>query len=218
MLSNKLLTKYQPIVLALAGVFQASYLVNQLAMTGTCDEAGFNTSLNSIYKINAANVAAVFGGLANIKLGLRQLEIIFSHNQPNQNPHISRYALSLILLQHKLSNNKIMMTELRKRIEQVIKQVEYFSPTHSTVINNLADIYTTTVSKFHFRINIIGKAENLRTESQINKMRALFLAGIRAAVLWRQVGGRRWQLFFSRPVLLLVVREMLQEIDRTYPS
>jgi high frequency lysogenization protein len=214
-LSNKILTKYQPIVLALAGVFQTSYLVNQLAMTGTCDEAAFNASINSIYKINAANVAAVFGGKANLKLGLRQIELIFGHNEIKPSPHISRYALSLILVQHKVSANRTMMEELRKRIEQVIKQAEYFSPTHSTVINNLADIYTTTVSKFRFRINIVGKAENLRTESQINKMRALFLAGIRAAVLWRQVGGRRWQLFFSRPTLLLVVREILKEIERT---
>ena len=34
------------------------------------------------------------------------------------------------------------------------------------------------------------------------KIRALLLAGIRSARLWRQLGGHRWQLIFSRRKLL----------------
>ena len=34
------------------------------------------------------------------------------------------------------------------------------------------------------------------------KIRALLLSGIRSARLWRQLGGHRWQLIFSRRKLL----------------
>jgi len=31
-----------------------------------------------------------------------------------------------------------------------------------------------------------------------NRIRACLLAGIRSAILWRQVGGTKWQLLFFR--------------------
>ncbi|MEK7758734.1 MAG: DUF489 family protein, partial [Pseudomonadota bacterium] len=42
-----------------------------------------------------------------------------------------------------------------------------------------------------------------------DKVRAALLAGIRSAVLWRQLGGRRWQLLFSRGKLARTAAELL---------
>ncbi len=90
------------------------------------------------------------------------------------------------------------MIELRKRIEQISSSSEYFSITHDQVIANLADLYLSLVSNFRFRIQIIGKAIHLQNPVVMEKIRALFLAALRCAVLWHQVGGRRWHLFFAR--------------------
>ena len=44
-----------------------------------------------------------------------------------------------------------------------------------------------------------------------NQVRALLLAGIRSATLWRQVGGSRWQLIFQRKKLAQTVDRLLRE-------
>ena len=42
----------------------------------------------------------------------------------------------------------------------------------------------------------------LQNPRNAERIRALLLAGIRSATLWRQLGGNRWQLFFSRRKIL----------------
>ena len=43
-------------------------------------------------------------------------------------------------------------------------------------------------------------------------IRALLLAGIRSAFLWRQLGGRRWKLLFRRRRLLALSRELSRNL------
>jgi len=43
-----------------------------------------------------------------------------------------------------------------------------------------------------------GKPEYLNTPTNANRIRALLLAGMRAAVLWRQLGGNRLKLLWTR--------------------
>ena len=44
----------------------------------------------------------------------------------------------------------------------------------------------------------------------MNKIRALLLAGIRSAVLWRQLGGHRWQLFLMRHSMIESSKQWLK--------
>lgn len=48
----------------------------------------------------------------------------------------------------------------------------------------------------------------LQQPNNAAKIRALLLAGIRSARLWRQLGGHRWQLVFSRSKLLKELYEL----------
>lgn len=45
----------------------------------------------------------------------------------------------------------------------------------------------------------------------ILKIRALLLAGVRSAVLWRQVGGRRWQLFLWRNKFAKLAKKLIEQ-------
>jgi high frequency lysogenization protein len=45
------------------------------------------------------------------------------------------------------------------------------------------------------RIHVKGVPEHLRKQDVADKIRALLLSGIRSALLWQQLGGRRWHLF-----------------------
>ncbi|RLA21365.1 MAG: lysogenization regulator HflD, partial [Gammaproteobacteria bacterium] len=43
-----------------------------------------------------------------------------------------------------------------------------------------------------------------------NKIRALLLSGIRAALLWRQCGGSRWKIIFQRKKITNTCLQLLK--------
>jgi high frequency lysogenization protein len=47
-----------------------------------------------------------------------------------------------------------------------------------------------------------GEPNYLQNPDNQNRIRALLLAGIRAAWLWRQMGGNRWRILFGRQQFL----------------
>ena len=123
-----------------------------------------------------------------------------------------RYVMGVLHLQKKLSSNKTMLATVGKRLDKAIHQVEHFGSTHDNVIANLADIYTNTLSTFKFRIQVSGDFNYLQQTRISNQIRALLFAGIRSSMLWRQLGGKRWQVIFSRKRLSSEADLLLKEI------
>jgi len=66
------------------------------------------------------------------------------------------------------------------------------------------------------RIQVTGSPAVLQNSLLQSKVRATLLAGIRAAVLWQQVGGGRLQLMFSRQRLLREAKSILSRLPLTY--
>ncbi len=61
-----------------------------------------------------------------------------------------------------------------------------------------------------------GEEKFLSQTNNANKIRALLLSGIRSAVLWRQVGGNRWQLLLKRKYFVSEANRILRdEIPKT---
>ena len=54
-----------------------------------------------------------------------------------------------------------------------------------------------------------GEQNYLRNDDNAAKVRVLLLAGIRAGVLWQQLGGNRWSLFWSRKKYVATARKFL---------
>lgn len=201
---------FKPITLALAGVFQASTLVAAIARRGHYDTDAFATSIGSLFHIDAPDIDTIYGGHQQLELGLRKLWELFGDNDYQPDADIGRYVLSLVILERKLAKDKQRLAQLSSRIQQAKQQSEYFNPTHSNVLANLADTYLEVISTFNFRIQVVGKQSLLEQQDNLNRIRALLLAGIRSAVLWRQVGGNRWQLFFQRRKMAKIAETLLQ--------
>jgi high frequency lysogenization protein len=197
-------------VLALAGVFQAAALVKQLARTGRVDEQYFTSSIESIFKIDAENVLDVYGKPEHLTLGLNELIKLFANNKQPKDSEIARYVFSLLHLERKLISNSKMLTMVRAGIERAANQANHFSSTHENVMANLASLYTDTLSTFSFRIQVAGEPIYLNQTHVLNKVRALLLTGIRSAVLWRQLEGKRWQLVLYRTLILETAKQWLQ--------
>jgi high frequency lysogenization protein len=188
--------------LALAGIFQAAALVKQLAKTGRVDEKFFLPSIESILKIEASSTLEIYTNPSNLTLGLNELIRLFTNNKLPKDAEIARYVFSLLHLEKKLARHPEMLTIIRQGIKRAKTQATHFSSTHENVMANLASLYTDTLSTFTFRVYVSGEPMYLNQTYVLNKIRALLLAGIRSAVLWQQVGGRRWQLLISRSSLI----------------
>ncbi|NOR80067.1 MAG: high frequency lysogenization protein HflD [Methyloprofundus sp.] len=202
---------YQTI--ALAGIAQATHLVYQLATTGKADKEAMQASLNSLLTLDADNPVDIYGGLAGIKTGLEQLNSQLSTNKI-PNPDQARYAASLIFLESKFANEVAMQTTVQNKIQIAQKQSEHFGVNHENVIANLADIYHTTISTIKPRIMVNGDQSFLSSTDIINKIRALLLAGIRSAMLWKQCGGSRWRFIFFRRKIQKEAEFLLSEIEK----
>ena len=77
-------------------------------------------------------------------------------------------------------------------------------------IEKIAELYTQTVSTLGPRILVNGEQGYLANTLIAAKVRCALFAGIRAGFLWRQLGGRRWQLLFQRRAIANAAGEILR--------
>ncbi|KPU83108.1 lysogenization regulator, partial [Psychromonas sp. PRT-SC03] len=70
------------------------------------------------------------------------------------------------------------------------------------ILSSLNLIYKDLISDLGPKIQVNGSPSCLQQERTQHKIRALLLAGVRSAVLWRQIGGKRRQLLSSRKAML----------------
>ncbi|MDB2384495.1 high frequency lysogenization protein HflD [Endozoicomonas sp.] len=195
-------------VAALAGVFQAATLVERLARTGQLSEESLHPSIQSIFITSPHSVSEVYGGYDQLVLGRKMLNGVLTRDAEAIQGDIVRYALGLIHLERKLSKAPAMLGTIGERLDRVKHQVEHFGLLHENVISSLASIYLDTISTFKTRIQVTGDLRYLQMPVHANKIRAILLAGIRSATLWRQMGGSRWHLFFYRKKLLTGLKQL----------
>ena len=152
----------------------------------------------------------VFGGeVRHLKLGLETL-IHQLNAQGDQN--LTRYWLSLLALEGKLSKNPDAKQTLGNRISRLKEQEIHYARDSETMLSIMANIYSDVISPLGKKIHILGSPDYLRQELVQNKIRAVLLAGIRSAVLWKQMGGTKWQILFSRRKLLATAKQIYSSI------
>lgn len=134
---------YYDITTALAGVCQAARLVQQLAHQGHCDSDALHVSLNSIIDLDPESTLAVFGGSeANLRLGLETLlGVLNTSSRQGLNAELTRYTLSLMVLERKLAASKGAMDTLGNRIAGLHRQLEHFDLQSETLLSAMAGIY-----------------------------------------------------------------------------
>lgn len=202
--------------IALAGVFQAADLASRIAHRGMADSDAMESSLYSLFQVDSASVEDVYGGLSGITDGLRTLreQLI---GEKARNIDITRYVISLMHLEKKLSKQPTMLQRLSDGINSATRQLEHYPLLHSNILAAMADLYSETISNLRPRIMIQGEPLHLQNTENINRIRALLLSGIRSAILWRQCGGNRFQILLGRKRLTETANALFLEI-RTQPD
>lgn len=203
--------------LALGGLFQAASLVQTLAYSGKVDASAFEASLHSVFQIDAKDVETIFGGCGGVRMGLQQLQRQVQGSKESRDIDIAKYVVSLLYLERKLAANHAILTRLREGIEQAAQQATHFSVQHPNVLASLADTYLNTLSTLKPRIMVNGEHVHLSNQVNANRIRTLLLAGIRSIVLWRQCGGKRWQLIFGQKAIGREASKILAELAPSEP-
>lgn len=183
--------------IAFAGICQAVKLVQQVAQTGRCDNEMLTATLESILVTDPANTLAVcHSDEANLRIGLEAL--VKDIDNTSSGNELTRYLVGVMALERKLSGRRDSMAQLGDRIDLLKRQTEHFELLEEQMLSNIASVYLDIISPLGPRIQVSGTPAQLQIPQVQHKVRALLLAAIRSAVLWRQVGGKRRHLIFGR--------------------
>jgi high frequency lysogenization protein len=195
-------------IVALAGLFQSCQLVETLSKNGSVPADRFNVCIESLFQKDPETTEKVFGSLDNLQLGIESMQELITLNSQAKRSDTLRYVVGVIHLAKKLRQNKTMLNLIGERLDQASRQAEHFSTTHTNVIANLAQIYQDSISTFRYRIQVNGYASYLQQENIAQRIRCLLFSGIRSAILWHQLGGRRRHLILNRKDILAQLREL----------
>lgn len=192
--------------LALAGVFQAVTLVERVARQDEPDATLLDATLAPLFRFDAADVPAVYGGADRLALGLAALTQALEGPRAAGDELALRYALSLLQFERHYSTDAAMQRELRRSLQLIQLQGDPAGLSGPGTVDALADAWGRTLGTLRPRVLVGGDPNRLRDKRVVALVRALLLAGFRSAVLWRQVGGSRWSLLLRRGALLRAAR------------
>ena len=199
--------------IALAGVFQAGALVADIAHGRPLDEPALSATLGSLFATNPDSVAEVFGGVEQVRLGLLLVRDGLQRERQQAHGEVLRYALSLVQTERQFSSRRDLQDILHSRLARVAEQRAHFELLHATIIGALASAYQDTLSTLRQRIQVVGNAGALQDERNADRIRAVLLGGVRAALLWHQTGGRRWRLLLNQSAAQRTADALVERIS-----
>jgi high frequency lysogenization protein len=193
---------WQQRALALAGLVQTVHLVSSIARTGIVARDVMEASLASVFVQNPDSISEIYQGARGIRTGLSQTREMLQEFNLQTHGEVLRYLFAVTHLERQLSRDPGMLERLGDGIARLDEQRLQRDPDPHHVddetIKQLATLYEDTLSDIEPRIKIAGNRQQLNIPANIHRVRALLLAAVRSAVLWHQVGGRRWHLVLQR--------------------
>ncbi len=194
--------------LALAAMLECATLVDELARTGTAPSQGVRTLGIGLLRFEWQRVEDVWGGAAALGGALQRLESALTLSAGDAQAPALRYALALAHLGKRLARDRERLAVIRERLQALAGDAQELAEDFDTVAPALAALYEETISRYSFRIKVTGSSEHLRDPRVVARIRALLLAGVRAAVLWRFVGGSLPGLLLGRARLIAACRAL----------
>lgn len=194
--------------LALAGVAQALQQVRRIAETGQSDAHIVHTAMDSVMRLDAPSVVAVYGSASALAPGLRLLHNQLSGN--NQDKALGKLALAVLQVERRFSANPGCMQAVGQGIDTIKLQADALGDSaHPDVLAAVGALYAQTLSQLKPRVMVQGNPHYLAQPGVVAEIRALLLAAVRSAMLWRQAGGNYWDFLFFRSRLLASVERGL---------
>lgn len=200
--------RYSDRVLALAGLAQALHQVRRIAETGQSESSVVQASLDSVFRVEADSTLAVYGGVRDLTSGLRVLRGYLS--KETRDDALPRLAMSVLQLERRFVREGDVVDAVAKGLEDIASRATELGSTHPDVLSALGGLYADTISHLRPRVMVQGNPHYLGQPGVVAEIRAILLAAVRSAVLWRQLGGSMWDLILSRRALLEATDDWLR--------
>ena len=194
--------------LALAGMFQVAVLIDDLALTGSCDNESFSGSFDSLFTFDAATTRDVYGELSCLSKGFTALDGYLGGAARPTSRNIAYYVLSMLKIARVLTADQQLADRLFEGLQNIERRSREFELSRGSVIGQIDGLYQETISNLDPRILVRGEQHHLLNEDTAARIRTLLLAGIRSAVLWKQLGGSKWKLLLSRKQYVAAARRL----------
>jgi len=191
-------------VLALAGLAQALAQVRRIADTGQANASVLQTALDSVFRIDASSPSAVYGGIGPLRPGLTLAQDYFSSRIKDE--HLPRLGLAVLQLERRFVQDGEMTEKVLRGIREQADNAQRLGSAHPDVIAALGTLYADTLSHLRPRVLVQGNPHYLGQPGVVAEVRAVLLAAVRSAVLWRQLGGSYWDFILRK-------RAMVDSID-----
>ncbi len=203
--------------LALAGIFQATELVRQAANHGTWSGYAADTCLDSLLAIEADSVEDIYGTPDRLRLGVETLVSVLQGDR--HYIESLRYAVSIMQLENHFHKKTAMQTRIGSELQAIARITEEYQGNEELEgyaicdlqAEQIAALYSSTISTISPRIVVNGRPQYLQVKRTVHWIRTLLFAGLRSAVLWRQMGGGRFSLMFGR-------KKMLEQAQTLFPG
>src|SRR5690606_6874931 len=109
-------------VLALAGMLQALAQVRRIADTGQSDAARVQAALDSVFRIDADDAEAVYGGIGELRGGLRQLRDYLASGHKDE--ALGKLALAVLQLERRFVRDDAVVGEVQAGIHRLADEAE----------------------------------------------------------------------------------------------
>jgi high frequency lysogenization protein len=195
-------------VLALAGIAQALQQVRRIAETGQSEAAVVQASLDSVFRIDAATPVEVYGQINGVSSGLRLLRGYLGNEARDE--ALPKLALSVLQLERRFVREGDTVDAVASGIAGIAAQAHNQGSTHPEVLAALGGLYADTISHLRPRVMVQGNPHYLGQPGVVAEIRAILLAAVRSAVLWRQLGGSYWDFLLSRKAMLEATEQWLR--------
>tara|TARA_B110000879_G_scaffold210583_1_gene301017 strand:+ start:524 stop:1141 length:618 start_codon:yes stop_codon:yes gene_type:complete len=195
--------------MALAAVFQACHLVDMLANSGQAPTDDIKLSMAALLNQNPSSLQDMYGPSDNLQTGINAMTTLLGDRQNTTTFTLQTlsYVLTVLSIERQLNSRPEMLESIASVIDSANRQAQHFSIVHDNVFANLASLYQQSISTLRQRIQVKGNAIYLQQSNVAERIRCLLFSAVRSAVLWRQLGGRKYHLVFYRAAIVNAVKD-----------
>lgn len=194
-------------VTALAALFQAAALVEDIANGKGAPQREFALAIDSLFALDAATVADIFPADAALGTGRDLLTAVLRREAGPDTTHRINYVMAMLHLAGILRSDSRLQQKIRVRLAQISNEtINAGDRTTDDVVAKVAALYVDTFGTLRFRVQVKGEPRQLQVPEVAARIRATLFAGVRAAHLWHHLGGRRWHLLLGTGKMLDALR------------
>lgn len=201
----------EKVTYALAAIVESARQIHQIARNGIIDERIVGCLLRGVLRVEPESTESVYpkscltGGL-NYLADVTQLD-------PKEAHDITRYMFSFFKLTEKYLTEAEARESLGTQITYIRKSLMDQVEKSTFTAKQLSSWYKTNIfdRQIH-QIPIYGDKQYLTVERNVNFIRALIVSGIRACILWKQVGGTQLNCFFNKSRISICAKDFLSKL------